>query len=145
MLPGGEAVLEWTVSPWHDDPRRAALAVIATLLMALLAAWLLRGEPVPGALLGLAVLIALAPGMVPIRCRVDTHGVGRRILGAWERRAWPEIRRARVDVRGLYVSPLAAAGRLDRFRGLFLPVPRGAGAAADLAAALRRELERHGL
>jgi hypothetical protein len=137
-------VLEWTVSPWREAPARAALAVAATLLLALLAAWLMAGERLLGALMGAAVLVVLAPGMTPTQCRVDGDGVARRALFGWDRRAWPEIRRARIGAGGLFVSPLARGSRLDRFRGLFLPVPRRTEGAERLLATLQQELGRHG-
>ena len=118
---------------------------VAALLLGLLAAWLLPGERLIATLMGVAALAVLAPGMTPTQCRVDAEGVGRRVLFAWDRRAWREIRRARVGVRGLFVSPFAQRTRLDRFRGLFLPVPRRSAGATQLLAALRQELVRHGL
>jgi len=149
MPPGGpadsRAAVEWTISPWREDPARAAFAVIAALLLWLLAAWLLPGERLLSTLMGLAVLVVLAPGMTPTQCRVDDNGVARRVLFAWDRRAWPEILRARVGVDGLFVSPFARRSRLDRFRGLFLPVPRRAADTAPLLEALRQEVGRHGL
>jgi hypothetical protein len=138
-------VVEWTISPWREDPARAALAVVAAVLLWLLAAWLLPAERLLSTLMGLAVLAALAPGMMPTQCRVDGSGVARRLLFAWERRTWPEIRRARVGVHGLFVSPFVRRSRLDRFRGLFLPVPRRAADSAPLLEALRQEVGRHGL
>lgn len=147
--PGGHAgtpaAMEWTVSPWRERRARAALATSAALLLWLLVVWLLPGERLLSTLLGLAVLGALAPGMTPTRCRVDGTGIARRALFAWDRRAWPEIRRARVSAAGLFVSPLARRSRLDRFRGLFLPLPRDGAAAAPLLEALRQEVARHGL
>ena len=137
-------MVEWTISPWREDPARAALAVAAALLLWLLAAWLLAGERLLGMLMGAAVLLVLAPGMAPTRCRVDGSGVARRVLFAWDRRAWSAIRRARVSDSGLFVSPFERRNRLDRFRGLFLPVPRRAPGAAQLLDAVRRELGRHG-
>lgn len=137
--------LEWTVSPWRERRGRAALAAAAALLLWLLAAWLLPGERPLSTLMGLAVLGVLAPGLAPTQCRVDGAGVARRALFAWERRAWPEIRRARVTAGGLFVSPFARGTRLDRFRGLFLPLPRGGAEAAPLLEALRGELARRGL
>ena len=142
---GSPALVEWTVSPWREDPARAAFAVLAALFLWLLAAWLLAGERLLSTLMGVAVLVVLAPGMTPTQCRVDGNGVARRVLFAWDRRAWPDIRRARVDGTGLFVSPFARHNRLDRFRGLFLPVPRRAPGAAQLLDARRQEQGRHGL
>jgi len=142
---GSPAMVEWTVSPWREDPAGAALAALAVLLLWLLAAWLLAGERLLATLMGLAVFGALAPGVTPTQCRVDDTGVARRVLFAWDRRAWSEIRHARLSARGLFVSPFARRGRLDRFRGLFLPVPRRAAGAAPLLEALQQEVGRHGL
>jgi hypothetical protein len=142
---GSAAAVEWTVSPWRESPAGAALAALAALSLWLLAGWLLPGERLLSTLLGLAVMGALAPGMAPTRCRVDGVGVARRVLLAWERRPWPEIRRARLGDAGLFVSPFAQRSPLDRFRGLWLPVPRRGPAAARLVEALRQEVARHGL
>ena len=142
---GSPAAVEWTISPWREDPVGAVRVVFAALLLWLLAAWFLPAERLLSTLMGVAVLVVLAPGMTPTRCRVDGSGVARRVLFAWDRRAWPEIRRARVSGNGLFVSPFVQRSRLDRFRGLFLPVPRRTAGAARLLEALRQELVRHGL
>jgi hypothetical protein len=142
---GSPAAVEWTIRPWREDSAGVVRAAFAALLLWFLAAWLLPGERLLATLMGLAVLGSLAPGMAPMQCRVDGDGVARRVLFAWDRRAWTEIRRARVSDAGLFVSPFARRSRLDRFRGLFLPVPRRAASAAPLLAALRCELGRHGL
>ena len=139
------AAMEWTVSPWREGRARAALAASAALLLWLLAAWLLPGQRLLSSLMGLAVLGVLAPGMTPTRCRVDGAGVARRAFLAWERRGWAQVRRARVSPAGLFVSPLGRRSRLDRFRGLFLPLPRDGAVAAPLLEALREEVARHGL
>jgi hypothetical protein len=137
--------VEWTISPWREDPARATIAVIGALFLWLMAAWLLPAERLLATLMGLAVLVVLAPGMMPTQCRVDGCGVARRVLFAWDRMAWQEIRWARVGVHGLFVSPLTRRSRLDRFRGLFLPVPRRAANSTPLLEALRQEVGRRGL
>jgi hypothetical protein len=148
--PPGEAqtspdVVEWTVSPWRENRGRAALALMSALLLWILAARLLPGELLLSSLLGLAALGALAPGMAPMQCRVDGGGVGRRVLFAWDRRPWAQIRRARVGTAGLFVSPFARPCRLDRYRSLLLPVPRSVPDGGCLLERLRREVARHGL
>jgi hypothetical protein len=137
--------VEWTVSPWREDRARAALAASAALLLWLTAAWLLPGQRLLSTLLGLAVLGVLAPGMAPTRCRVDGAGLARRALLGWERRPWEQVRRARLGPAGLFVSPFAERSRLDRFRGLFLPLPRAGADSGRLLEVLRREVARHGL
>ena len=141
--PAGPFPLEWSVSPWRERP----LAAVATLSVAL-GLWLvvlrlLPGDRVTTTVLGVLLLAALAPGLAPTRCRVDADGAARQVLFTWERRRWEDVRRARLAEAGLFVSPLARPGRLDRFRGLFLPLPQRVGD-AGLRAALRGELERRG-
>jgi hypothetical protein len=142
---GESPSLEWSVSPWRERPAAAAGAVVVALGLWLLVLRLLPGERVTATLLGLVGLLSLAPGMAATQCRVDAAGAARRVLFTWERRSWGQIRRARLGRRGLFVSPLERPGRLDRFRGLFLPLPGRAGASSGLEAALRRELDEHGL
>lgn len=144
---GGDAPcpLEWSVSPWRERPAAAAAAVLLALGLWVLVVRLLPGERLSATVLGLLLLASLAPGMAPTRCRVDAAGAARQVLFTWDRRRWDDIRRARLAARGLFVSPLARPGRLDRFRGLFLPLPARAGESPHLRAALRRELDRHGL
>lgn len=136
--------LEWTVSPWREDPAAAAAAVLVGLGLWLVVVLLLPGERLAATVLGALLLASLAPGMAPTRCRVDADGAARQVLFGWERRRWSDVRRARLAARGLFVSPLARPGRLDRFRGLFLPLPGGATEAAALREALRRELDHRG-
>jgi hypothetical protein len=139
-----QARLEWTVSPWRESAGSAALAVVAALGLWLVAIRALPGEPLTASLLGLVALVILAPGMAVTRCRVDAEGAARRVLFGWERRRWEQIRRARLGERGLFVSTLAAPTRLDRFRGLFLPLPRRADEGVRLRDAIREALGRHG-
>jgi hypothetical protein len=141
----GACPLEWTVNPWRERPLAALAAALVALGLWLLVLRLLPGERAAATVLGLLLLASLAPGMAPTRCRVDAEGAARQVLFTWERRRWTDVRRARLAARGLFVSPLARPGRLDRFRGLFLPLPAHPEGGADLGAALRRELDRHGL
>jgi hypothetical protein len=144
----GEApscAVEWTVNPWRENRAAAAGAALVVLGLWLLVLRLLPGERTAATLLGLLLLASLSPGMAPTRCRVDEDGAARQVLFTWERRRWADIRRARLAARGLFVSPLARPGRLDRFRGLFLPLPSRPGEGAELREALRRKLEQHGL
>ena len=133
------------MSPWRERRAAAVAAVGCALALWGLAVLALPGQPLPAALLGIAALGALAPGMAVTRCRVDGEGVARRLVLGWDRRRWRDIRRARLGPGGLFVSPLAEPGALDRFRGLFLPVPGAPSEREPLLEALRREVVRHGL
>jgi len=141
--PGAEApALEWSVDPWRESPARAATGFLAAIALGVLA---VRWAPVPlaGWALGIALLTLLAPAYLPMRCRVDDAGLGRRLGLGWERRAWGQVRRARLGAEGLYVSSLRHGGPLEPFRGLLLPLPRHS--SAELQAELARLMEAHGV
>ena len=148
--PGGRrrpGRVEWTVSPWREHPRAGGARGLAPRCCC--------GCWPPGCCPGSASQHAPGPG------RARGAGAGhdpdavpawtarasaRRALFAWDRRAWPEIRRARVSAAGLFVSPFARRSRLDRFRGPVPPVAAATrAAAAPLLEALRQEVARHGL
>jgi hypothetical protein len=137
----GEAPLEWRVEPWREARARALASIAITAALAGIA---VRVAPAPlvGWGLTVALLATLGPAFMPVTCRVDPAGVARRVAWGWERRAWDEIRRMRLDSTGLYVSTLAHGGALEPFRGLMLPLPRGA--SRELVAALQREVAAHG-
>ncbi|MEO5617735.1 MAG: hypothetical protein ABIS67_08185 [Candidatus Eisenbacteria bacterium] len=137
-----EAALEWSVDPWREAPLRAIAGFVAVVALGMLA---VRWSPTPlaGWALAVALLALLAPAYLPVRCRLDDAGVGRRLGLGWERRAWTDIRRARITGQGLYVSSLRHGGPLEPFRGLLLPLPRAA--APALHHALARAIEAHGI
>jgi hypothetical protein len=139
------AVLEWSVSPWRERPWAAAGAMAGALGLWWLALALLPGARLTATLLGLLCLGVLAPGLGVTRCRLDADGVGRRGVLGWERRRWDQVRRARTGRAGLFVSPFDRPHPLDRFRGLFLPLPSRGGDPAALRDALAAEVRRRGL
>ena len=134
--------LEWSVDPWREVPLRAITGFLAAVALALLA---VRTMPAPlaGWALALALLAMLGPAYLPVRCRVDETGIARRLGFSWERRAWADIRAARLGARALYVSTLRNGGPLEPFRGLLLPLPRGR--ADELKPALTAALTAHGI
>lgn len=136
------APLEWSVDPWREFPLRAIAGFVAAVALGLLA---VRTMPAPlaGWALALALLAILGPAYLPVRCRVDETGIARRLGLGWERRAWTDIRVARLGERSLYVSTLRNGGPLEPFRGLLLPLPRGR--AGELAPRLRAALTAHGI
>jgi len=135
------APLTWRWNPWREVPGRAALAALGTLAASAVTALVTRSALL-WAPLALAVAGALAPLLVPQRCRVDHAGVRVRGAFGWEARPWSDIRRAVASTRGLWVSPLAKPGRRDTFRALYLPLPRAE--AAALTDRIGAHLEHHG-
>lgn len=136
------AALEWSVDPWRESPLRAITGFVAAVALGMLAVRL-SPAPLAGWALAVALLAMLAPSYLPVRCRLDDAGVARRLGLGWERRAWTDIRRARITEAGLYVSSLRHGGPLEPFRGLLLPLPRAA--APTLHHALARAIEAHGI
>ena len=138
----GPEPLVWVVRPLRDYPMRALAGIVSCAAVILLAA---RFAPTPmsAVVLAIAILVSIAPSFLPIECRVESGGVRRRVGFGWERRSWPDIRRTRLNARGLYVSTLLSGGPLEPFRGLFLPLPRAA--APELTAALTQRLKAHGV
>jgi hypothetical protein len=93
--------------------------------------------------MALAAAGALAPALVPVRCRVESAGVAVRGPWGWERRGWDRVRRVSPTRMGLLVSSSLTPRRLDRFRALALPISR-----RDRGVVLSRvrpHLDAHGL
>lgn len=134
--------VEWSVDPWREFPLKAIAGFLAAISLALLA---VRTMPAPlaGWALALALLAVLGPAYLPMRCRVDDSGIARRLGLGWERRAWGDIRVARLGARALYVSTLRNGGPLEPFRGLLLPLPRSR--ADELRPVLSAALAAHGI
>lgn len=137
-----EPALQWTMDPWREHTRRAMVGVVLAILLAALVFTAVGGR-LTGLLLASIAIVSLAPAFLVVHCRVDGAGVSRTILGLTERRAWADIRRARLGAGALRVGPSRRPGVLDGFRTLTLPLPGGAPAA--LSEALRRRIEDHGL
>jgi hypothetical protein len=136
-LPAASAI-EWSFNPWRDRPGRAFAALAFALGLALLVGTL--GEPPLVRIgLGLAAVGAMAPMLLPARCRVDDDGVMRRDSLGTARRRWSELRRGVAAPAGFLVSPYPRPHWLDLYRGLLLPMPprRRAALLADLVPHLR--------
>ncbi len=141
--PGAEPALEWTMDPWREHARRAALGAALAVGLAVVAFTAVGGGLV-GLVLALLALVSLSPAFLVVRCRVDGEGVSRTAFGLTERRPWADVRSARLGAAALRVGPSRRPGVLEGFRGLTLPLPEGA-AARELREELRRRIEHHGL
>ena len=123
----------WKYDPWRERRGRAVAAtacalglcgvVVAQRLPFLLAA----------ALCTISVL-AFAPAIAPVECRLDTAGATRRGPHGVERRAWADVRRIEPLPSGVLLSPYARRHWLDAQRALALPTP--ACRRAELAATI---------
>lgn len=142
----GNAPLEWTVNPWKENPRNAALGVFLVVGMGGVLVSMGFKTALSG-LLWVAFMLALSPAFWVLHCRVDDTGVARRILFLWERRPWDRIRKAKLAPSGLVVWPSERLSWVDSaFRGLWLPFYRVPDEArADLVSELRQRLGAHDL
>lgn len=140
----GEPPLDWTVNPWRERARAAMAAAASAIVMAALVAT--ARLPVMVALvLAAAAITLLAPGFATTRCRVDDHGVARRLGGLWwDRRPWERIRLVQWARSGVLLSPERRPGTWAALRGLFLPLPASE-RSHELREQLRRRMGRHGL
>jgi len=112
----------WAYDPWREHPLTASFATLAALaLCALVVA--ARLPFVLGGALSVICVLAFAPAIAPVECRVDGAGASRRGLLGWERRAWSTVRRAEHVPAGVLLSPFAARHWLDGPRGITLPLP----------------------
>ena len=140
---GNTPALEWSVNAWRQSPSRALVAVIGVgLIWGLIS--VLRLTPLTALVLGVTTFFFMAPGFWSSRCRVDHDGVARKRFLAWQRRSWSQIRRVRIDSRGLFVSPMLEAGLGDAARGLYLPVPTELPEHPRLMTELKQRLAAHG-
>lgn len=136
--------LEWSFNPWRDRPRAAIAAAVLGLLGCLVVTRL--GETALFDLsLCAALLGSLAPLLSPAHVRVDEQGIALRGPFGVERRPWEALRRAVEQPAGWLVSPYARPSRLDRFRGLLLPLPSRPDERESLRTRLREHLRHHGL
>ncbi len=115
-----EGQLVWRSHPVMEEPRWRSLLLSVTILGISAAVGLSFGGWVYG-LLSFGLLGgALLRYYVPTRYTLDDTGVGGSYLGAGRRLPWDRIRRARVDSRGVFLSPFDQPSRLDSYRGVFL-------------------------
>jgi len=134
-VPAAGQTVCWRYDPWRERPRVAVTAAIVALALC----WMvlsLREHILVTLGLCLFCVAAFSPALTPVECRLEEHGVARRGVLGWERRAWARIQRV-VDLpSGVFVSPYPRRHWLDAQRGLSLPMP--AGDRDRLAAEIRR-------
>jgi hypothetical protein len=71
--------------------------------------------------LGVALLLLTSREFfLPTRYTLDEHGATKRFLTFTRTMPWEKIRRTSPDARGVLLSPMPFASRLEVFRGLYL-------------------------
>jgi hypothetical protein len=116
----------WTVHLAARQPRKTAVA-LGVVLLALFGVWMLaRGVwPGPGVVLivGLAALLLLssiAEFLLPQRYTLDADGAHLRAPGNARLLPWSQVRRVYLRRDGIKLSPLAAGGWAEAYRGVML-------------------------
>jgi hypothetical protein len=111
--------LSWRSHPIRDDFPQSLLLVAAVVAGCVAAGVAFRG--VGYGLLAAALLAgSLGRYYLPTSYELDEAGVTVRFLGRVRQVRWGEVKRARVQRGGVFLSPFERPSRLDPFRGTFL-------------------------
>lgn len=117
--PVGSSELHWELHLGRDKPT-ARWVVIGAALAAALVGFLALRSPLLGALGMAAVLGSTLELFVAQKYGLTAQGAYSRNGPSRSEVPWENVRRVVPDDRGVLVSPLARAGRLDAFRGVYL-------------------------
>lgn len=112
-------VLSWRVHLVRQEPRRLP-ALLAVLFVGVVCIWTIFGRPLPAMAAALLIIGAIGDFLFPVSYRITTRGVYADAPTSRMSLRWKEVRRCLPDPRGIVVSPLAVASRLDAFRGVTL-------------------------
>jgi hypothetical protein len=119
-MPGEtEQAVAWTWNPLRERPLGPAI-VVALVAAVGAGAWSLSHTALFAAALAAGALGSLAELVVPSRYRLDASGARSSVGPARAEIAWQQVRRVACDGRGLLLTSLPRASRMDRFRGVYL-------------------------
>jgi len=118
----------WTLHLAARRPGRAIVALIIIFLTLFAVAFFTQGWNLGGKILilGLAVLLLLssiAEFMFPVTYTLDAEGAHARLPGSHRVLAWNRVRRVYLRPDGIKLSPLAARGWIESYRGVLLRTP----------------------
>ncbi|MBI4727559.1 hypothetical protein HY768_10160 [candidate division TA06 bacterium] len=112
-------ILEWSVHPFAESPKRAVVAVLAPVITCLLVyLWMQSWFWV-----GLAFLLIISselPFFLKTSYRFDEKGIAQKRGGVVQSRTWEQIKSYYPDRTGVLVSPFLQKTWLENFRGLYL-------------------------
>ena len=115
-----EEGLEWRSHPVVEESPVRGVLLSASILGISAAVGLSFGGWGYGLLSFLLLSWALVRFFLPTRYRLDGDGAETSCLGSGRRLPWSGIRRARLDSKGVFLSPFDRPSRLDAYRGIFL-------------------------
>lgn len=130
----------WTIHLAAVHPKHALLVVLVIVLT--LSTVMLLIPPnagVGGRVLFLALALLLLLGatgefLFPVTYQLDAEGAHARFLGSHRVLAWGRVQRVYVYPDGIKLSPLAAPGFLETYRGVRLRTPERDAVLADVRA-----------
>lgn len=104
----------------HDDLARRRIVVFTAAVLAAVFGTLLFKHVIMGVLGFSVILFSAFEVLFPARYRLDSNGAWCRVGMSVTELEWSKVRRIAVDDRGVLISPLASASRLDAFRGVYM-------------------------
>ena len=87
-------------------------------------AWGLGGKLLMLGLAALLLLSSIAEFLLPVTYTLDAEGAHARLPGSHRMLAWNRVRRVYLQPNGIKLSPLAARGWVESYRGVLLRTPR---------------------
>jgi hypothetical protein len=120
----------WTLHLAAHRPARAIVAIIIIFFALYGVAlfippdWSAGGKAVILCLAGLLLLISIAEFLLPVTYTLDAEGAHARLPGTHRVLAWNRVRRVYLQPDGIKLSPLAARGWVESYRGVLLRTQR---------------------
>ena len=117
-----DVIFEWRIHPLRDDPRRAVLFLIAVCMTLAAVWWSFRS---PGWVVLAAVLVggSLQRFWLVTEYRLSDDELEFRRLFVRMTRRLSDFKRVDFEAHGAFLSPFAVPGRLEHYRGLYIPYP----------------------
>jgi len=85
--------------------------------------WGVGGKTAILCLAGILLLSAIAEFLFPVTYTLDADGAHARLPGTHRVLAWNRVRRVYLRPDGIKLTPLAARGWIESYRGVFLRAP----------------------
>ncbi len=114
-----EPIMAWQVHLLREQPSKALLIAPVVIASVVLSSVLFRSFVYPAIAL-VIFLSALSEYLFPIRYEITADGASARTLTGRAFIRWADVKKYYLDDRGVKLSPLSQAGRLEAYRGVYL-------------------------
>ena len=129
-----EPILAWKVHLLREEPKKALL-IAPVVLVGLVVSYFLFHSLLFPAVAMLMFASALSEYLFPIRYEITSTGATARTMVGRTAVGWDRVKKYYVDDRGIKLSTLPTAGRLESYRGVYL---RFGGSRDEVIEAVRR-------